>query len=278
MIPKINPYNEKVTEVKELMKITNAEIENQLMEYMHGYGECFIRSQQVKYFEAFEKGLITLDDTVVPLKFGNKDSYINAIKFIASGRNEFYKILGRGVRAASEKYGGKDFAMQVAGLEMAGYHTGYGSLVGAAIGARHSHLCNGGYSIDQGLKTFDPAVMLDKLEHEEKERCMLNCLVLCLFARRVYDRPTILSALNTLDWNLTDGGLTEIALRVYKTKLRIKKALGFDLNNIRLPKRFFETPSMRGTLDEATAYEILEKYRERLSELTGSTEITEETV
>jgi aldehyde:ferredoxin oxidoreductase len=37
------------------------------------------------------------------------------------------------------------------------------------------------------------------------------------------------------------------------------------LKDVRLPKRFFETPTMHGKLDEAVAYEIIEKYREKIS-------------
>jgi aldehyde:ferredoxin oxidoreductase len=103
---------------------------------------------------------------------------------------------------------------------------------------------------------------------------MLNSLVMCLFARNVYERETILKALSAIGKNLTDEDLTAVAMRNYATKLRIKKALGFDLKDINLPKRFFKTPSMNGILDEATAYEIIEKYRTKILELDGLTELT----
>jgi len=221
--------------------------------------------------EALEKGLITADDTIAPLEFGNPAGYLKAIGLIATGANEFYRHLGKGVKHASEKYGGQDFAMHIAGNEMPGYHTGYGSLIGVAVAARHSHLCNGGYSIDQGWKDEydDPAAIAEALLKEEVERCLLNSLVMCLFARKVYDRETILSAFAGVGRDLSDDSLTDIARRIFATKLRIKKALGFDLKDVRLPKRFFETPSTRGKLDEDTAYEILMLYREKAAELEG---------
>jgi aldehyde:ferredoxin oxidoreductase len=155
---------------------------------------------------------------------------------------------------------------------MAGYHTGYGSLVGAAVGARHSHLCNAGYSIDQSLISgkggnVDPAHMAEKLMEEEIERCMLNSLVMCLFARKVYDRETLRRALAAIGRDLSDEDLTAIAKRNYATKLRIKKALGFDWGSIRLPKRYFETPSAYGLLDEGVADEVLRAYRDKLESL-----------
>ena len=226
--------------------------------------------------EAYQKGLITLEQTLVPLEFGNNESYCKAIQYIAESKNEFYADLGKGVRYASEKYGGEEFAMHISGNEMPGYHTGYGSLVGVAVAARQSHLCNGGYSLDQAMKpdengnlNIDADEIANALLKEEVERCMLNSLVICLFARKVYDRETILKAFASIGKHITDDDLTAIAKRIYATKLRIKKALGRDLRDINLPKRFFETPTMHGLLDETTAYEIIEKYREKTLELTA---------
>ena len=210
--------------------------------------------------EALEKGLITKDQTIVDLKFGDTAGYVKALEYLAYGENEFYIDLARGSRFASEKYGGAEFAAQLGGNEMAGYHTGYASTIGTVIGARHSHLCNGGYSIDQAMKEFDEDKTVEDLFTEECERCMTNSLVMCLFARRIYDRATILSALNAIGWNLTDDDLTAIGKRIYKTKLEIKQAMGFDQRSVHIPKRYFETPSMNGLLDEETAYRMVDKY------------------
>ncbi|MCL2765253.1 MAG: hypothetical protein FWD40_08265 [Treponema sp.] len=217
--------------------------------------------------EALENGYITAEDTLVNLKFGDSEGYIKAIDYLATGENKFYRILGRGSKYASSKYGGANFALQIAGNEMAGYHTGYGAIVGAAVGARHSHLCNGGYGIDQSMKEFDEDAYIDKIFTEECERCMTNSLVMCLFARRIYDRQTILDALNSIGWNLTNDDLTNIGKRIYKTKLQIKNELGFVQNNVKLPKRLFETNSMHGKLDEKIAYRMIEKYTKRTEAL-----------
>ena len=210
--------------------------------------------------EAFGTGLINEEQTLVKLSFGDSAAYIQAIRYLAQGKNTFYRDLGRGSQYASSIYGGSEFAMQIAGNEMPGYHTGYGALVGAAVGARHSHLCNGGYSIDQGMKEFDGAALVGKIFKEETERCATNSLIMCLFARKIYDRQTILDSLNSIGWNLTDQDLTEIGKRIYRTKLRIKKAYGFRQKAVKLPKRFFETPSMHGPLDEATAAGLIRQY------------------
>lgn len=210
--------------------------------------------------EAYAKGLITDEQTIVPLSFGDSASYIRAIRYLGIAKNQFYKDLGKGSAYAAKTYGGGDFALQIAGNEMPGYHTGYGSLVGVAVGARHSHLCNGGYSVDQAAKEFDEDNYINKIFAEEKERCMTNSLIMCLFARKVYDRETIKQVLAVLGRAMTDADLDEVAGLVYETKLRIKKAYGFKQTEIKLPKRFFETPTMHGQLSEEVAQRMIEKY------------------
>jgi len=217
--------------------------------------------------EAFMKKLVTEEQTLLPLAFGNTENYIKALEYIAEGKNDFYRALGQGVDAASDIYGGKDFAMHFAKNEMAGYHTGYGMVLGSVVGARHSHLCNGGYSIDQSMKEFDKEKLVDKVFFEEKERCMLNSLIICMFARKVYDRKTILAALNSIGINYTDEDLTALGERIYKTKLRIKKMLGFDQMSVKLPKRLFETQTMNGLIDEKVAYELIGMYNKKIEEL-----------
>ena len=221
--------------------------------------------------EALEKGLVTIDDTLEELKFGNCAAYIKAIGHLSGRINKFYSTLAKGSRYASSVYGGEDFAMQIAGNEMAGYHTGYGSLVGAAVGARHSHLCNGGYSIDQSMKEFDEDAIVDKLFTEEYERCMTNSLIMCLFARKIYDRGTILEALSSIGWSLSNDDLIAIGKRIYQTKLQIKNALGFKQNEVKLPKRYFQTTTMHGVLDEEIANRLIQKYSDRADALLQET-------
>ncbi|MDR2571458.1 MAG: aldehyde:ferredoxin oxidoreductase [Oscillospiraceae bacterium] len=217
--------------------------------------------------EAFAKGFITTEDTLVELEFGGTANYIIAIKHLADRTNTFYRNLGKGCKHAASIYGGGNFAMHIGGNEMAGYHTGYGSLIGSAVGARHSHLCNGGYSFDQDGSAFDADELVEKLFTEESERCMTNSLIMCLFARKIYDRQTILDALNSIGWSLTDEDLTAIGKRILREKLLIKKALGFKQKGVKLPRRFFETPSMNGILGEETANTIIHKYSAKADEL-----------
>jgi aldehyde:ferredoxin oxidoreductase len=219
--------------------------------------------------EAYDKGLIRLEHTLVPLELGNTQCYVKAIHHLATAKNSFYTNLAKGVKHASMIYGGYDFGMQIAGNEMPGYHTGYGSLMGAMVGARHSHLCNGGYSFDQS-KPFDKDKLVDYLFFEEVERGLLNSLIICLFARKVYGRENIIKVLDCVGKPYTNEELDKVARQIYRTKLRIKMKLGFKIGEVKLPKRFFETPSMTGVLKEEMAKEILAAYTAKCEQLLAS--------
>ncbi len=100
--------------------------------------------------EAFEKRAISQKDTDgLALAWGDYPTYVKAAERIVSQPNDFYAALARGAEYASRHYGGADYALAMGGNEMAGYHTGPACYVGYLAGARHSHLDNAGYALDQ---------------------------------------------------------------------------------------------------------------------------------
>ena len=190
---------------------------------------------------------------------------------MAQKANDFYSALSDGVYAASQKFGGSEFAISIAKNEMPAYHTGYGAVVGYACGARHSHLCNGGYSYDQSHRKLDKEQYVKDLFEEEVKRCVLNSLVICLFARNVYDNETIIKALDAIGISGYDSEkLGELGRKIYKTKLQIKEKLGFDLTKVQLPKRVFETTAMGEKLDENIAREMIAMFHERNTAILSS--------
>jgi aldehyde:ferredoxin oxidoreductase len=218
--------------------------------------------------ECFQKGIVTKEQTITELAFGNKDGYLAAIKYMAAKANGFYDALSDGVYAVSKKYGGEEFAVSIAKNEMPMYHTGYGAVVGYSCGARHSHLCNGGYPYDQSHGKLEKEKLLDYLFDEEIKRCVLNSLIICLFARNVYDNETMIKALDAVGiTGFTDEKLHELGKNIYRTKLRIKEKLGFKLTDINISKRVFETPAMREPLDENIVREMISTFDKRNSEL-----------
>lgn len=215
--------------------------------------------------ECYNKGIINLEDTLLPLEFGGLQSYMNAVMYIAGAKNDFYRALGKGVDYASKKYGGEGFACHLGGNEMPGYHTGYGSVVGFAVSSRHSHLDNAGYSIDQSKK--EDSALANNLLEEEIERNILTSLVICLFARKVYSRDIILRALDSVGIKVTNEELTEAGKEILRLKYRIKEKLGYSLNSIKIPERYFETQTLNGKLDRTKAEELVKEYKELVEHL-----------
>lgn len=215
--------------------------------------------------EAFERGLIDEDMLLMPVRFGDVDAYRAMIRNLVGQPNEFYRCLSRGVAEASRVFGGEDFAAALGGHEMPGYHTGYGSVVGFIVGARHSHLDNAGYSYDQSHEgPLDVDALVEYLVEEEQVRCALNSMVVCLFARKVYDLETVSQALTAVGLPMTVSELRDVGRRIFRLKLELKKSMGFDLRHIKIPERYFETPALGSRLQRSRAEEVLTRYIEKV--------------
>lgn len=216
--------------------------------------------------EALEKGLIHTADLAAELRFGDLDGYLAALRGLVEQPTPFYAVLARGLHRATAELGGRDFACLLGNNEMAGYHTGYAFILGQTVGARHSHLCNAGYALDQepGL-TEDPDGVVDRLIAEEEWRNVLNSLAVCLFARNIYDPPTVVRALNALGVPAEAEDLARLGAEIFDLKLAAKKRMGFDLSQVTVPRRYFETPTLQGTLREDVLGDLLSRYRARIA-------------
>ena len=205
--------------------------------------------------EAMEKGLVTMAETDgLQLAFGQADGYMQGVEKITSQPNEFWNTLAHGVDAAAARYGGAEFAMAFGGNEMPGYHTGPAGYLGFLLGARHSHLDNAGYSIDQKelTKGLIPAEELaGKLMDEERWRQILSSLTVCFFARGIYTPELTLRTLAAAGYDLNEEQLKATADDIYRAKFAFKFANGFDFNRLTIPQRVFETPAVVAGFDEA---------------------------
>ncbi len=215
--------------------------------------------------EALERGLITTDDTGgLALAFGDAPSYVEAVRRIVSQPTDFYRALARGVEHASSVYGGAEFALAFGGNEMPGYHTGPACHLGYLTGARHSHLDSAGYSLDQkATQTGEPLTpegVAAALLEEERWRQVLTSLVVCLFARGVYDHDTVLQALSCAGFEWTGEDLDRLGADVLRRKYAFKRREGFDLAEVRIPHRILETPAPAGAFDEPFLREAIAHY------------------
>jgi len=204
--------------------------------------------------EARERSLISEKETMgVPLAWNDAAAYIKAAEMIVEQPNEFYRSLAQGVEHAAAIYGGEEFALAFGKNEMPGYHTGPGAYLGYLIGARHSHLDNAGYSVDQKeliKHAMSPEALVEALLHEEWWRQILSSLVICFFARGIYLPETVSRLLSVAGYDLSPDELAGIGRVIHAEKFRYKEKEGFSFDSLRLPGRIFETPSPVPNLTE----------------------------
>lgn len=197
--------------------------------------------------EAQERGLIgTAETDGLKLSWGDRAVYAQAVKRIVSQPNDFYRALARGVEFAAAKYGGREFALAHGKNEMPGYHTGPAAQLGFAIGARHSHLDNAGYTLDQKVlinHSLSPEEIGQELIKEEIWRQVLSSIVICYFARGIYTPATVQRALACAGYTVTPEQLTAVGEQIYLAKYSFKLREGFRFEDLQFPKRLFETPS-----------------------------------
>ncbi|HEY92261.1 MAG TPA: aldehyde ferredoxin oxidoreductase family protein [Dehalococcoidia bacterium] len=220
--------------------------------------------------EAQQKGIISKKETMgIKLSWGDHTAYMDTVSLIIKQPNEFFEALSCGVEHAASLYGGQDYALAFGGNEMPGYHTGPGAHIGVLIGARHSHLDNAGYSIDQKAKIKENLGSAEELAEsllaEERWRQILASLVICFFARGIYQPDVVLKALHLTGFDVTPEALLGIGEEIHKEKYRFKTREGFSLDKLRLPKRILETPSPLGKLDEKFIHRAIEYVKKSLS-------------
>lgn len=216
--------------------------------------------------EATEKGLITTNETIAPLAFGNSEAYKEAMLHLGHGTNDFYRVLNQGALKAAERYGGKDFAC-VLGLEMGGYATGEVFFTAQALGFRHSHLDSGGYTFDQKETNKDPKKATDFLVKDEQGRVLLTSMVACLFARGVYTNELLSACLKSLGYETLAGNLDQVSINIQKLRWKVRFETGFNPEAVTIPKRFMEIKTWKGPMDPAYMQALMTAYAERIRAL-----------
>lgn len=222
--------------------------------------------------EAYDRNIISPRDTKGKLiRFGKVKDFLDIIPMISQAdsdpTNTLFKTAAEGVEALVEKYGGSDFGIRLGKVEPAGYCTGPFSIIGYSIGGRHSHLDNAGYSLDQKLllnpKSDEEAIKT--LMKEEEWRNVLNSLVICLFARNVYDIDTTIDALDILKIETTKEKLLKLGEEIQKQRLKFKVREGFSIDEVekKLPNRFTnEMMTAHGKIEQGRFKELFSIYKD----------------
>ncbi len=216
--------------------------------------------------EATEKGMIGERETMVPLRFGDRDGYCRAVRALAGAENDFYRLLGQGTMKAAAEYGGTEFAC-VLGQEMAGYATGEVFFTSQSQGFRHSHLDSGGYSYDQQHADHDVQAAVEFLVRDEAERCVLTSMVSCLFARKVYGRELLAECLQSLGYPNLASGLDRLGTRVQKARWHLRIRTGFRPGTVEIPRRFHRVSNWKGAIDPDYLEELKRAYGRAITDL-----------
>ena len=219
--------------------------------------------------EALQRGIINESETNgIALRWNDCSAYLKAANCVVEQSNEFYRALARGVDFASRRYGGQDYAMAFGGNEMPGYHTGPAAHAGFLVGARHSHLDNAGYSIDQKTlvdRSLAPDELAQALVSEEQRRQVLSSLVVCFFAQGLYRPETVARALSVVGLNVGKDSLERIGRDVLRQKYSFKCREGFSIDDLRIPRRVFEIRSLVRDWDEEYVRKTVEAVGRTLS-------------
>ena len=216
--------------------------------------------------EALDRGIIKQEDSLVPLKFGDAKTYTGAVRHLAAGTNDFYRLLAQGTAKAAAHYGGREFAC-VLGQEMAGYATGEVFFVSQALGFRHSHLDSGGYSYDQKFEAVDLYEAVEFLVKDEQERVFLTSMVACLFARGVYKKELLAECLHSVGYDTLAETIPEVSKGLQAHRWQIRLATGYDPAAIEMPGRFSNVSTWKGPINPETLDRLRQHYAQRIVEM-----------
>jgi aldehyde:ferredoxin oxidoreductase len=199
--------------------------------------------------EAYARGAVSRAEVIESPLFGDGKTYLRMLNHLVEWPGDLYRAMALDPLEEVKRRGGEDYFLSIQGVGLAAYHTGYGSLLGQVIGMRHSHLDNGGASLDRKFPDLDDGEIVEKLMAEERVRCLLSSMVLCLFGRKVFTPEAIASCLDAAGLPRDLYETHEAAARIYSLKLELKRLLGYDFSALRVPSRCFEVPSATGMLD-----------------------------
>lgn len=216
--------------------------------------------------EATERRMISQQETLVPLRFGDADTYKAAAHHLCHGTNPFYQALGQGTLKAASAYGGEDFAC-VLGQEMAGYATGELYFASQALAFRHSHLDTGAYSWDQknSHKNVDAGVRF--LMEDEPGRSFLTSMVGCLFSRSIYRDEQLGNCLESIGYDELASTMPSVSEYIRTLRWKTRIATGYNPGEIEIPKRFYEVITWKGPIDKDYLDQLKMEYGRRIMAL-----------
>lgn len=201
------------------------------------------------------------------LRFGDKEGYLLVPALIAH-RDGIGVDLGLGVQKLSEKYGGRDFAMQVKGLEFPGYEPRGSWGMGLAYATSDRGACHmrAWPAAEEAYGERDPFTIEGKAQlvlDMQHYNAIKFSLILCDFwALSLETMAKLMEALTVRPVSVQE--LEKAGERVVNLARQFNVREGFDKNNDNLPARIFKETLKSG----ATAGKVLpeEEFAQMLGE------------
>ena len=211
--------------------------------------------------EAFEKGLITEKDTGgLRLRWGDSELILRLIELTVK-REGFGGLLAEGVARLSEKFGGREFAMHVKGLELPAYDVRGAKGMALAYATSNRGGCHlRAYLVMSEIlsspRYLNPLRVEGKAELVKKLQdvfAMLDSLVMCkftgfaLFHTLDYEPEFYARLLTTATgFYYDEEEFRKTGERIYNLERLFNVREGFTYKDDTLPERLLKTPLPEG--------------------------------
>ncbi len=183
---------------------------------------------------ATENGVIGSKETIVPLSFGNSQSYQQAIVYLSRASNHFYRSLGRGVHFVAKEF---DFK----GLDV----------------EKDAELVLQRTEMPVGVMDCLPSVgeIVENKILKDEQKAVLDAMIGCLFAKKIYQPDVLARCLRSIGCTNIEERLSvkNIMAELWTTRFD----LGVDRVNLKI--------SSSG--NEENQQQLRERYLEKVREL-----------
>lgn len=186
------------------------------------------------------------------IKFGQQDKVREYIKLIATAQGVGYE-LSKGTKWLSEKYGGKDFAMHVKGLELPAYDPrgSFGMSIAYATSDRGGCHMRGWPVAEEVLADGEPYTLEGKAQMTidmQHYNAVKFSLMICDFWALGYDVMADLMT-SALGREITEAELEKAGERIYNLSRMFNCREGFARKDDTCPDRVFKDPLKSGVAE-----------------------------
>jgi aldehyde:ferredoxin oxidoreductase len=204
--------------------------------------------------ECYEKGLISIKDTGgLELKFGNDEAMIEMIKKIGY-KQGFGKILAEGTKRAAKKIGkGADrFAIQIKGLEMAGWDPRGAIGMGLAYATANRGGCHATAATfwkeisDKKYPRWSTEGKAELTKSLQEDRAAMSALGVCYFTRPLTLETYARYATAVIGIEFTPAKLLLVGERIYNLERAFNVREGYRRKDDTLPRRLMEEAPTKG--------------------------------